>query len=204
MQCLGDRIRELEKLQHLQETQPEPDEAQRLRYRVRELENLQHLQDRVRELEDRVRGIEHAGSRRSSFSSGTSSSGASDNNSESNSKTKDENSLHGRRTISEVKECNWEQFKNRFGTHDRDYAIECLLAGANLKYEIAHEQRKRHVSEETISMADEKDKNALPRVRLDKAWGDLMQKTDTNKDVEKRWLQRVRVNSVPVLKRWER
>ncbi|KAE8442709.1 hypothetical protein EG329_002900 [Mollisiaceae sp. DMI_Dod_QoI] len=164
-------------------------------------DELLRLRDRIKELETRVGGIERTERRRRSSSSSTSSS---DDGHEIDLEAEDGNVLHGRRTIAEVRECNWEQFKNRFSAHDGEYAIECLLAGDKLRDEIAHEQRRRVLAEQrATSMSDEKVENALPRqkVRLDKAWSDMMQSTDPKKDTEKRWLQRIRINSVPVLRR---
>lgn len=164
----------------------------------RDSDQLNRLHDQIRDLEHRVRGIERRRRSSSSSSSSTNSGHEIDDDPE------DGDALHERRTISEVRECNWEQFKNRFSAHDGDYAIECLLAGDKLKDEIAHEQRRRVLAEQRFMlMSDEKIESALPRqkVRLDKAWSDMMQGTDSKKEMEKQWVQRIRINSVPVLKR---
>lgn len=157
------------------------------------------LQDRIRELESR---FENSESRRRRSSSVTSrSSSASSSGSDVSIKTEDREAIYAHRTIPEVRDCNWEQFKNRFGPQEKDYAIECLITTANDINEIAHEQRKRHLAEQKdLSMNDE---NGLPKqkVRFDKAWNDIKQSNDTKKGTDKRYLQRIRINSFPVLKR---
>lgn len=46
-------------------------------------------------------------------------------------------------TIPQVRDCNWEQFKNRFPDENGIFAIEILLSSRNLDEEIEQEQLKR-------------------------------------------------------------
>jgi hypothetical protein len=110
-----------------------------------------------------------------------------------------------RRLVPAVKECNWEQFKNRFGRDDKDYVLECLVAGDKVEdFEIANEQWKRSRAEEEVNNTSAV-KTGYPtqkhRARNDKSWNNRIKSFNAEKDTEKRWLQRIRVNSAPIIRR---
>jgi len=153
------------------------------------------LLDRISELDERVVKMEHIVKRRSNFPS---SAVSSEYGSEDEEEPGDGDSprLQGRKTIAAVRECNWEQFKNRFGPDDKDYVIECLLGGSKLDDDIADERKKRTQAEQRIaSKSKDKSDPMLPTGET------TMQSNDEQKATEKRYLDRIRISSPAIIKR---
>ncbi|KUJ13891.1 uncharacterized protein LY89DRAFT_721075 [Mollisia scopiformis] len=180
----------------------------RLRSRASRFAGLLRLHDRVKELENRASKGKNRKRRGSASSSGSGSGSSSSSGSRSSSLdrgSEDGDTFDNRRPIAEVKECDWEQFKNRFGPQDVYYAVEYFISGEKWRDEVAHEERRRDLAAQRAryKVFDEKIDSGPSRrkMRLDKDWGEMMQNNDAKKDTEKRWIQRIRVNSVPVLKR---
>lgn len=82
-----------------------------------------------------------------------------------------------------VRDCNWEQFKNRYSPEECNYAIETLLAGEDLEGEMEKEQFRRAPRDKRNDFAYKK-----PRRRK----GD--------RKIETERIERVRINSVAILK----
>ncbi|EOO02738.1 putative aaa family protein [Phaeoacremonium minimum UCRPA7] len=85
---------------------------------------------------------------------------------------------------SEVRDCNWEQFKNRYSEPEARYAIETLVASDDLAGEMEAEQLNR------ISPAKRRPYTLTPRKPV--------RQTQTGKTKDQR-LERVRINSAIVL-----
>jgi ATPase family associated with various cellular activities (AAA) len=155
-------------------------------------ERLSRLEDRVGDVETGIKRIEdNDSSDNDSSDDGASDNDAShthisDNKLEIEIEEKEGGLSHTLRTIPEVRECNWEQFKNRFCEKDGSYAIETLLAGAKLHDEIVLEQLRRSSPEQ--------------RARFGKTISDLMENCNLGSQVGDRWIQRIRIQSFPVLK----
>lgn len=59
------------------------------------------------------------------------------------------------KTIPEVRKCNVEMFKNRFGDGDEKYALEVLVAGPNLSHEVRRERDRRQTDKTRYKRATE-------------------------------------------------
>ncbi|KAJ4135297.1 hypothetical protein NW768_004921 [Fusarium equiseti] len=86
-----------------------------------------------------------------------------------------------------VRDCNWEQFKNRYTTEDCTYAVETLLFGDDLDNDMEEEQLRRLSDTER-----EKFCNANPRKAT--------RRSAVAKELDKQRIERVRVNSRAVLR----
>lgn len=87
------------------------------------------------------------------------------------------------RTIPEVRDCNWQQFKNRFPDEKGIYAIEALLGSRSLDAEMEFEQLKRLTPQKELEVLAARKKSSQPQHR----------------DFGPRRLERVRINSAFVL-----
>lgn len=87
-------------------------------------------------------------------------------------------------TKPEVRDCDWQQFKNRFSPTEPPAAIEVLLAGEDLEAEMEEEQLRR------VSPERRKELTQVPRKLETKAQND---KADTQR------VERVRINSLIIL-----
>ncbi|KAJ4252401.1 hypothetical protein NW762_010999 [Fusarium torreyae] len=90
------------------------------------------------------------------------------------------------RTEPKVRDCNWEQFKNRFSNDDCTYAIEALLSGHDLDVEMEEEQLTRLSPDERERFTESR--RSKPSRRAEAA-----------KELGKQRIERVRINSSAVL-----
>ncbi|RSL69586.1 hypothetical protein CEP53_002165 [Fusarium sp. AF-6] len=103
------------------------------------------------------------------------------------SETKDEMEMIGlMKTEPKIRDCNWEQFKNRFSPEDCTYAIEVLLTGDDLDGEMEEEQLRRLPSEKRRKLIESNQKKPARRLQADKR-------------PDKDRMERVRINSPAIL-----
>lgn len=88
------------------------------------------------------------------------------------------------RAKQEVRDCNWQQFKNCFSTKEPPAVIEVLLAGEDLKAEIEDEQLRR---------VSPKRRQELTRVAR------KLERSPRNKKTDTQRMERVRINSLIIL-----
>ncbi|KAH8646532.1 hypothetical protein BGZ61DRAFT_376742 [Ilyonectria robusta] len=100
--------------------------------------------------------------------------------------TNEEEDLDEIETEPKVRECNWEQFKNRYSDEECTYAVEALLSGVDLDGEMEAEQLRRLPDKERIKFVEANRTRPAPR-------------SDASKVVDKRRVERVRINSPAVL-----
>lgn len=93
---------------------------------------------------------------------------------------------HAIKTQPKIRDCNWEQFKNRFSSEECTCAVETLLAGEDLDGEIDDEQLKRLSLKRRREFLQENP----PRPR---------RRPQSDKKAEARRLERVRINSLAIL-----
>lgn len=89
-------------------------------------------------------------------------------------------------TKPKVRDCNWEQFKNRYSAEDCTFAIETLLAGDDLDGEMVEEQLRRVSSNKRKDFLDEKRQPPRRRPR-------------SNTKIDKQRIERIRINSRAIL-----
>ncbi|KAJ4188855.1 hypothetical protein NW755_006351 [Fusarium falciforme] len=90
------------------------------------------------------------------------------------------------RTEPKVRDCNWEQFKNRYSSEECTYAIEVLLTGVDLDGEIEEEQLRRLPTEKRKKLIESNRKKPTRKLQADK-------RPDSQR------LERVRINSPAIL-----
>ncbi|KAJ4195337.1 hypothetical protein NW767_009651 [Fusarium falciforme] len=90
------------------------------------------------------------------------------------------------KTEPKVRDCNWEQFKNRYSSEECTYAIEVLLAGVDLDGEMEEEQLRRLPTEKRKKVIESNRKKPARRLQADK-------RPDSQR------LERVRINSPAIL-----
>ncbi|KAI8675905.1 AAA domain-containing protein [Fusarium keratoplasticum] len=90
------------------------------------------------------------------------------------------------KTEPKVRDCNWEQFKNRYSPEECTYAIEVLLTGDDLDGEMEEEQLRRLTLEKRRKFLESNQKKPARRPQADK-------RPDKNR------LERVRINSPAIL-----
>jgi hypothetical protein len=110
--------------------------------------------------------------------------------------------LKARKTIPEVRECNFAQFKNRFEPHGKDgrYAVDVLVAGLLLPQEILEERRLRTLLFEqrgpASSMRMVKDKALAKAVHMANTTADIISQAQSNE----KWPRRLRIQAPALLR----
>ncbi|RSL58865.1 hypothetical protein CEP54_007594 [Fusarium duplospermum] len=89
-------------------------------------------------------------------------------------------------TEPKIRDCNWEQFKNRFSPEDCTYAIEVLLTGDDLDGEMEDEQLRRLPTEKRKKLMESNQKKPARRLQADKR-------------PDKDRMERIRINSPAIL-----
>ncbi|KAI8716897.1 AAA domain-containing protein [Fusarium sp. LHS14.1] len=101
--------------------------------------------------------------------------------------TKDEAPIiQSLKTEPKVRDCNWEEFKNRYSPEEATFAIEVLLAGDDLRGEMGEEQLRRLPTDKRDELIESSRKKPLKKPPVD-------QRPDSHR------LERVRINSTAVL-----
>ena len=105
--------------------------------------------------------------------------------------TKEVESNHGIeheliKTRPHIRDCNWEQFKNRYSVEDCTFAIEVLLSGEDLDSEMEDEQLRRLPSD----MRKNFESTNLPKAN---------NQAKANKKPDPHRLERVRINSAVII-----
>lgn len=101
--------------------------------------------------------------------------------------TKDEEQIiQTLKTEPKVRDCNWEEFKNRYSPKEATYAIEVLLAGDDLEGEMGEEQLRRLPMKKRDELIQSNQKKPLRKPPAD-------QRPDSQR------LERVRINSTAIL-----
>lgn len=91
------------------------------------------------------------------------------------------------KTIPKVRDCNWEQFKNRYSAEEATFCIETLLAGDDLDKEMEEEQLRRLPPEKKERFDLENRQKPARRLQNDK-------RPESNR------IERVRINSLAILR----
>ncbi|KAM0214746.1 hypothetical protein ACHAQD_008645 [Fusarium lateritium] len=114
-----------------------------------------------------------------------------DKKEEKDSKSEEDDAQHGPvRLKPTVRDCNWEQFKNRYSAEDCSFAIETLLASNDLDRQMGDEQLRRLPAESRKGLIEETRDNSWQEVQVYKY-------ADTPR------MERLRINS-PVIMRFLR
>ncbi|PMD32457.1 hypothetical protein L207DRAFT_500180 [Hyaloscypha variabilis F] len=110
--------------------------------------------------------------------------------------------LTARKTIPEVRECNYAQFKNRFERRGKDgrYAVDVLVAGLLLPQEILQERKLREL------LFEQRGSATSTRIVKDKAMAKAVQMANTTADLISqaqaggKWPRRIRIQAPALLR----